>query len=28
MWSDLMEISIAPVLEDQELAPVLQRLGR
>jgi hypothetical protein len=28
MWSDLMEISITPVLEDQELAPILQRLGR
>lgn len=26
MWSDLMEISFAPVLEDSELAPLLQRL--
>ena len=27
MWSDLMEIQIFPVLEDQALAEVLQRIG-
>ncbi len=26
-WSDLMELSIVPVLDDQALAPVLQRHG-
>jgi hypothetical protein len=28
MWSDLMEITIVPVLEDQELSSVLQRIGK
>jgi hypothetical protein len=28
MWSDLMELTIVPVLEDQELADVLQRMGK
>jgi hypothetical protein len=28
MWSDLMEITIVPVLEDQELSEVLQRIGK
>jgi Protein of unknown function (DUF3303) len=27
-WSDLMELEIAPVIEDQELSGVLQRVGR
>ncbi len=27
MWSDLMQIEIHPVLEDQPLAEVLQRIG-
>jgi Protein of unknown function (DUF3303) len=27
-WSDLMSLEIVPVLEDQELAEVLQRAGR
>ena len=26
-WSDLLSLSIAPVLEDQELAELLQHLG-
>jgi uncharacterized protein DUF3303 len=28
MWSDLMGASIVPVLEDQELSDVLQRIGK
>jgi hypothetical protein len=28
MWSDLMELEITPVLEDQELLEVLTRAGR
>ena len=28
MWSDLMELTIVPVLEDQELSEVLQRIGK
>jgi hypothetical protein len=28
MWSDLMGVSIVPVLEDQELSDVLQRIGK
>ena len=28
MWSDLMELTIVPVLEDQELSEVLQRLEK
>ena len=28
MWSDLMELRIVPVLEDAELATVLQRAGK
>jgi hypothetical protein len=28
MWSDLMELSITPVLEDAELAEVLARIAR
>ena len=28
MWSDLMELSITPVLEDQELSEVLKRIGK
>ena len=28
MWSDLMELTIVPVLEDQELSDVLQRIGK
>lgn len=28
MWSDLMELTIVPVLEDQELSEVLQRVGK
>lgn len=27
MWSDLMELSITPVLEDDQMAGVLQRSG-
>ena len=27
-WSDLMELAIVPVLEDQELSAVLQRIGK
>ena len=27
-WSDLMELQIVPVLEDQELGEVLQRVGK
>jgi hypothetical protein len=27
-WSDLMELEITPVLEDQELSGVLQRAGK
>jgi Protein of unknown function (DUF3303) len=27
MWSDLMELSIVPVLDDASLVPVLHRLG-
>ena len=27
MWSDLMELSIFPVVEDSELAEVLERIG-
>ena len=27
MWSDLMQLEISPVLEDQPLAEVLQRIG-
>ena len=28
LWSDLMELTIVPVLEDQELAEVLERVGK
>jgi len=28
MWNDLMELSIVPVLEDDSLATVLQRIGK
>ena len=28
MWSDLMELEVVPVLEDQELLEVLTRAGR
>ena len=28
MWSDLMQLTIVPVLEDQELADVLKRIGK
>ena len=28
MWSDLMELSIFPVLEDAQLGEVLQRIGK
>jgi uncharacterized protein DUF3303 len=28
MWSDLMELSIVPVLEDQDLVEVLKRIGK
>lgn len=28
MWSDLMELRIVPIVEDAELADVLQRSGR
>ena len=28
MWSDLMELTISPVLEDQSLSEVLQRIGK
>ena len=28
MWSDLMELTIVPVLEDGPLAEVLQRIGK
>ena len=28
MWSNLMELTIVPVLEDQELSEVLQRIGK
>jgi hypothetical protein len=28
MWSDLMELTIAPVLEDEQLSEVLQRMGK
>jgi len=28
LWSDLMELSIAPVLDDQELGSTLQRVAR
>ena len=28
MWSDLMELEITPVLEDQPLAEVLQRIAK
>jgi hypothetical protein len=28
MWSDLMEVSIVPVLEDQDLAEVVRRIGK
>jgi hypothetical protein len=28
MWSDLMELSIVPVLEDPELSGILQRFGK
>ena len=28
MWSDLMELTITPVLEDEQLSEVLQRLGK
>lgn len=27
MWSDLMELTITPVLEDHDLSDVLQRIG-
>jgi hypothetical protein len=27
MWSDLMQINIAPILEDEELSAVLDRVG-
>lgn len=28
MWSDLMELTIVPVLEDEALSEVLQRIGK
>ena len=28
MWSDLMDLTIVPVLEDQQLSEVLQRVGK
>ena len=28
MWSDLMQLTIVPVLEDGQLAEVLQRIGK
>lgn len=28
MWSDLMELTIVPVLEDHDLSDVLQRIGK
>ena len=28
MWSDLIQLTIVPVVEDAELAEVLQRSGR
>lgn len=28
MWSDLMELTIVPVLEDQALSEVLQRISK
>jgi hypothetical protein len=28
MWSDLMELTITPVLEDQEVTEVLRRVGK
>jgi uncharacterized protein DUF3303 len=28
MWSDLMELRISPILEDQPLSEVLQRIGK
>jgi hypothetical protein len=28
MWSDVMELRVVPVLEDQELAEVLERAGK
>jgi hypothetical protein len=28
MWSDLMELTITPVLEDEQLSDVLQRAGK
>ena len=28
MWSDLMDLTIVPVLEDQGLSEVLQRIGK
>jgi len=28
MWSDLMELTIVPVVEDQELSEVLKRIGK
>lgn len=28
MWSDLMELTIVPVLEDEPLSEVLQRIGK
>lgn len=28
MWSDLMELTIVPVLEDQDLSEVLQRIAK
>jgi hypothetical protein len=28
MWSDLMDLTIVPVLEDQQLTEVLQRIGK
>jgi hypothetical protein len=27
-WSDLMELKLVPVIEDAELAGVLQRMGK
>ena len=28
MWSDLMELTIVPAVEDEKLAEVLQRIGK
>lgn len=28
MWSDLMELTIVPVLEDEQLSEVLRRIGK